>query len=160
MDADHDLTRPARASRLNVVLMIVLMAVLAVVSAGAAGYRLFTVQTGSMRPALPPGAIIVSRYVPATSLRPGDVATFVEPGGASVTHRVVSVRGAGSALLVTTKGDANAVGETWRVPRSKRVARELFRVPSLSGWVVWAIEAVVIALAVGFFLRRRRRRVY
>lgn len=151
---------PARASRLNTVLLVVLLAVLAVVAAGAAGYRLLTVQTGSMRPALQPGDVIVSRYEPAMRLRRGDVVTLVEPGGLRITHRVVRVQGAGPSLLVTTKGDANAVGETWRVSRAKRVAREVFRVPSLSGWAAWAIEAIVIAAAAALVLRRRRRRAY
>ncbi|MFJ5699493.1 signal peptidase I [Arthrobacter sp. NPDC093139] len=68
-------------------------------------------RTGSMEPAYPVGALAAVRDVPASSLRPGDVAT-VQRTAASVpvTHRVVSVTpdaaSAGGAVLIL-KGDAN-----------------------------------------------------
>jgi len=146
---------------MDTALLVVLLAVVAVVGAGAAGFRLMAVRTGSMRPTLQPGDVIVSRYEPAARLRRGDVVTFPDPGlAAMVTHRVVSVRVEGSSVLVTTKGDANATGETWRVPGSKRIARKVFRVPSLSGWVVWGGGSVVSALAFALVVRRRRRTAY
>lgn len=148
---------PARKRRLDTALLALLLVLVALVAAAAAGFRLMTIRTGSMRPTLQPGDVVVSRYEPAERLRHGDIVTFNDPGlRAMVTHRVVSVRAEGTSVLVATKGDANAVGETWRVPRSKAIAREVFRVPTLSPIVEWG-AALAAVLAVGLYARRRRR---
>jgi signal peptidase len=70
----------------------------------------YTVLTGSMRPAMPPGTMVVVRPRPADEVRVGDVVTYQLESGRPevVTHRVVAVGldGAGHRIF-RTQGDAN-----------------------------------------------------
>lgn len=86
-------------------LLVVAVALPRVVGGGA-----YTVLTGSMRPGLPPGTLVVTRPVEPAEVRIGDVVTYqLESGEATVaTHRVV---GLGQSMqgerTFTTRGDAN-----------------------------------------------------
>jgi signal peptidase I len=70
----------------------------------------YTVLTGSMRPAMPPGTLVVVRRVNPDRIGVGDVITYQLHSGRPevVTHRVVSVAvdGAGGRTF-RTQGDAN-----------------------------------------------------
>jgi signal peptidase len=112
-------------------------------------------RTGSMEPAYPVGALAAVREVPASSLKPGDVATVQRTeNSVPITHRVVTAMpdpaSAGGAVLVL-KGDANTSADPveYRV-QSARVM--LFSVPLLGTWVMdmrspWAIAGSTIFLA-------------
>ncbi len=89
---------------------VALAAAVAIVPAltGAAAY---TVRTGSMAPALPPGTVVIVQPVAPDAVAIGDVVTFVahEPGTAAariVTHRVVGID---PGPVLRTRGDANPV---------------------------------------------------
>lgn len=101
------------ASGLFVILVLATM----VVGVGAMlGYRLSPVLSGSMRPAFSPGAAVVLRPVPVSTVRPGMIVEFVPPGqSAPYTHRVISVTGSPSRPLIRTKGDANPAPDPWQV---------------------------------------------
>jgi signal peptidase I len=72
------------------------------------------VLTGSMRPDYGPGAVLFTRRIPTSTVRPGMIVLFVPPGETSeYAHRVTSVTGSPSAPILTTKGDANKVGDPW-----------------------------------------------
>lgn len=77
-----------------------------------AGATPYTVLTGSMRPALPAGTLVVVRPVALDDVAVGDVVTYQLRSGdpTVVTHRVVAVgfRADGERVL-TTQGDANDV---------------------------------------------------
>jgi signal peptidase len=96
--------------------------------------RLVTVQSGSMAPAVPVGAVLVERYEPVAELQAGDVITFRAPTPAAelVTHRVVSVDRADGRTVVRTRGDANPGEDPWQA--------------ELLGDRVWVVTATVPAL--------------
>lgn len=112
-------------------------------------------RTGSMQPAYPVGALAAVREVPASSLKPGDVATVQRtPSSVPVTHRVVTVTpdtaSAEGAVLIM-KGDANMSEDP--VEYQIQSARQmLFAVPELGHWVMsarspWVIGGSSILLA-------------
>jgi signal peptidase len=75
-----------------------------------AGATPYTVLTDSMRPAYPPGTMIVVRPVAADDVALGTVITFQLVSGKPtvVTHRVVTIaRRPDGELRFLTKGDAN-----------------------------------------------------
>jgi signal peptidase len=80
-------------------------------------YDAFFVRTGSMRPELPVGSLIVSRRVPASQLHVGDVVSFVRPGveGGLVTHRIVKIEQGPHGPQFQTQGDANPEPDSWFV---------------------------------------------
>lgn len=117
-------TRCARAVRTAPrVLGRVLLAVaaVAVVVAGVCGVRLLPVLTGSMAPAAPAGSLVLTVPVAGEDVAVGDVLAFRPPApyevldDRPVLHRVVEVRTDGDRPWMTTRGDANAQPDPWRV---------------------------------------------
>lgn len=104
-------------------------------------------RTGSMTPAYPVGALAAVREVPASSLKPGDVATVQRTAESlPVTHRVVTVTPdpapADGAVLVL-KGDANKSEDPVEY-RVQSVRKMLVAVPELGTWVMGARSPWVI----------------
>jgi signal peptidase len=98
---------------------------LAAVAPQLAGYRSFTVRSGSMTPAIETGDVVVTKPIAPLSARVGDVVTFVDPEGTGklFSHRVQSVRAVGDDVAFVTRGDANTSTEHWRVPASGSVGK-------------------------------------
>ena len=123
------------------------------------GMRSFTVMSGSMRPALGVGDVVVTRPIAARDARVGDVITFSDPGRKRklTTHRVTSIHIAGERVLVATKGDANDTPERWSVGTSGRVGRVAYHVPLIGYGLVWThgkyarlLLVVIPAILLGF----------
>jgi signal peptidase len=160
---------------------VVVLGVAAVVSIAVLVPRIggatpYTVLTGSMRPTMPPGTMVVVRPTPAGHIRVGDVVTYQLHSGEPevVTHRVVAVGidGAGHRTF-RTQGDANDVPDAAWV-RAVQVKGVLwYDVPHLgrvSNLLNGAERQVVLAIVVSALLayaafmfgsdyrdRRRRR---
>lgn len=94
-------------------------------------YQTMTVLTGSMRPTLPVGSMVVTVPVSARSIEVGDVITYRIPveDRRVVTHRVVEIVRGGDQPVVRTQGDANKDPDTW--------------VAELKGGTVWKVRAGV-----------------
>lgn len=89
-------------------------------------YRAYIVQSGSMEPALPVGAIVFTQSSPIYSV--GDIVTFSPNGGETlVTHRISSIEGSG----FRTKGDANEDPDNLIVTRDQIVGKSILSVPKL-----------------------------
>lgn len=118
----------------------------------------YTVLTGSMRPELPPGTLVVVRPVPAAAVDLGSVITYqLESGRAAVvTHRVVQVStDADGQPVWRTQGDANPVPDAdWVTP--VQLKGELwYSVPQLGRVNLWFTDgqrraAVVLVASVLF----------
>ena len=139
----------ARAGSLGLTLVAVLGAVcIACILASVLLKVSFVVfRTGSMTPAYPVGALAAVREVPASSLKPGDVATVQRTAESlPVTHRVVTVTpdptSADGAVLVL-KGDANTSEDPVEY-RVQSVRKMLVAVPELGHWVMGARSPWVI----------------
>lgn len=110
------------------------------------GYRTLTVLTGSMRPTMPVGSVVVATREPITSLRVGDVLVYQAPleDHRVVSHRVISIEPvAGNAYVVQTKGDANPSPDPW-----------LARVDSPT---VWHVRTVIPGLGAAIRVLRGRQ---
>src|ERR1700683_1987870 len=77
------------------------------------GWKDLDVLTGSMRPAIRPGALVLIHRVPLNSIHPGNVVTYVNPHDTSelITHRVTGISKTGPVTMITVKGDANTVAD-------------------------------------------------
>lgn len=80
------------------------------------GYSLYTVETGSMEPTIPTGALIIGKEIPPKDIKKGDIITFALAG--VVTHRVVEVNYDADTdyYSFVTKGDANETNDPNPVP--------------------------------------------
>lgn len=143
----HARRRQRTRARLEVVVAAGLA--LGLVALHLVGLRVMTVLTGSMHPAVPRGALVVTVPASPERLVPGALLAFRPPapyrtvGERPVLHRITAVRRDGQALLATTRGDANPAPDPWsldlraelRDPGGAALARPVAVVPRL-GWVL------------------------
>ncbi len=89
------------------------------------------VQSGSMQPAIPVGAMVA--IIPAETYAVGDVVTFGNDTGRSIptTHRIVGTERVGGSLHYQTKGDANEEADNGLVPHSSVIGGVVATVPRL-----------------------------
>lgn len=113
--------------------------VLLAVAGLLAGFRGFTVRSGSMAPAINVGDVVVERGVPARTLGVGQVITFRDPDGGArlITHRVAGVATRDGLVQVVTRGDANTGVERWSIPADGRVGLVRARIPAAGGALAW-----------------------
>jgi signal peptidase len=94
----------------------------------------YTVLTGSMRPTMPPGTLVVVDPVDIDDLRVGDVITYQLRSGepAVVTHRVTSVSSTlAGERTVQTQGDANPVADALPVTAQQVRGKVSYAIPYL-----------------------------
>ena len=138
-------------------------AVLLVVLAAAAMVldlvRFTVVDSGSMRPTLNPGDVVVLRSEPPAQMAVGQIVAFHPPGERRLTviHRVRAVRRTSSGIIFRTKGDANNASDPWRAKIAGDIVwRETAKVPLLGYLVVWsqrpAIRMGVLSLMLGLLV--------
>ncbi|MDD5073778.1 MAG: signal peptidase I [Candidatus Shapirobacteria bacterium] len=77
--------------------------------------RLFTVQSGSMAPAINPGDLILVREEPFYQV--GDIITFADFSlvKRTTTHRIVEINWLDEKQFYLTKGDANPVNDPYLI---------------------------------------------
>ena len=124
------------------------------------GFATFVITGRSMEPAIPVGSLTLVQPVPASTIRSGDVITYVT-GRQARTHRVVAVNEDGSVI---TKGDANEAADPESLAFVGRAGLVRAHVPYL-GYVVgnWkqhapVAGAVSTVLCLALLLRSVRRR--
>lgn len=95
--------------------MVMAVAVLALgASVVAFGVRFSPVLSGSMRPGIQPGDLVVTVPTDITHIRPGDVIAYYPPGkDVAVIHRLLTVETKADGIWITTQGDANPVPDPW-----------------------------------------------
>lgn len=153
----------------------VLVIGVAVVVPRLGGATPYTVLTGSMTPAYPPGTLVVTRPVEPDELTTGDVVTYQLRSGdpTVVTHRVVAIgrNTVSGEVVLTTQGDANTAPDAEPV-RAVQVRGELWYAVPLLGragavltydgrrLVVYGVAGALVLYAASMFgaaLRDRRR---
>ena len=124
--------RLLRGLRVAACVVVLCLSAALTVSVFALHLGIRPVLTGSMRPDYGPGAVLLTRQVPVSSLRPGMVVLFVPPGEhGEYAHRITSVSGASGAPVITTKGDANMAADPWHARITSHSVNEV--VGSLPG---------------------------
>ena len=140
-----------------------------------AGGTPYAVLTGSMRPDLPPGTLVVVRPTPIDEIAIGDVITYQLASGKPtvVTHRVVGIGvDADGGRVLQTQGDANEKPDLEPVREVQIKGKLWYSVPQLGRvhqvltgqerqWAVYAVAVLLLgyaAMAWGGALRDRARR--
>lgn len=132
--------KPFLRSVVNTVLLSALIAVLSVSAAAVLlhrqGYRLLSVQTGSMAPMFYAGDAVIVRPVHFNDLRVGDVVSYRNPQSPKVivSHRVVALDE--SSQVLTTKGD-NVAQSDIPVASHAIEGRVLAHIPALGYILSW-----------------------
>jgi signal peptidase len=117
----------------------VLGALVAVAAPLAIGDRPYIVRSGSMRPTIETGDIVVVEPIAPLQAQVGDIVTFRDPNvrGRLLSHRVRAVHQSGRRADFITQGDANTAQEQWAVPVHGRIGKVLYRLPKLGYALFW-----------------------
>lgn len=100
------------------------------------GFRPLVISSGSMRPTLSVGEVVVTSRERADQVHVGDIVTFEDHTiGELITHRVRSITSNGNDLRIETRGDANSVSEIWDIPRHDSLRRTVWEVPGIGATV-------------------------
>ena len=140
--------------------IVLLIAICAATLVGMrlAGFRTFTVMSGSMSPEYPVGSLIYVQPVDYKSLKAGDVISYVANDDKTiVTHRITEVvtdEKDPTVLRYKTKGDANASADAKLVHYRNVLGTPVITLP-LIGYFAHNIQqppGIYIALVVGTLL--------
>ena len=130
---------------LLIAICLVLLIPAALMATGNARYKVFVVETGSMRPTIPPNsAVVVEKGV----YRVGQVITFITANGV-VTHRLVARQSDGTLI---TKGDANTTPDPGSLSPSEVIGGVVAAPPAV-GWLLTYLKNPlgVLSLALAGF---------
>jgi len=122
----------------NVIIgLVIALAVLLVVSKLPipGNYKVLTVLSGSMEPAIHTGAVVVIK--PSGEYNIGDVITFGETGKdkTPITHRINNIYVKDGKPVFVTKGDANNSTDMREIGKEEIQGKVLFSIPFL-GYVL------------------------
>jgi signal peptidase len=157
-------------------------AIVAIISTQVFGYRLAAIASESMRPALAPGDLIVTRPVPITDIETDDIILF-ETGTATkilVAHRVANVvtlnvnitdsetgeRRTEQTKILRTKGDANEATDEQPVDTTSYRGLLWLTIPGAGNVLASPQPFIVLAAVIGViwlllevvgYVRRSRR---
>jgi len=92
------------------------------------GYRVMTVVSGSMRPSIEVGDLVVVKNVNSSDLGVGDVIAYVK-GKTIVLHRIVKLTRVKGEIAFMTKGDANTAVDPDPVVPEQIVGKLVYVVP-------------------------------
>jgi signal peptidase I len=137
------LAKSSSAAVLRAALFFITLAVIVLSIGPVTGkYRTLTVLSGSMRPWMKPGDIVVDTPMRASDLREGQIITYHLPGGnrTLVTHRVVRIVKTGERPIIETKGDANNANDPVARLDESRVWRARLVVPKV-GYALNALRS-------------------
>ena len=155
----------------QVVAWLVILGVVGVLTVAVLGPRLsgatpYTVLTGSMRPAYPPGTLVVVKPTDPDGIRVGDVVTYqLESGQSAVaTHRVTGItHNLAGETRFTMQGDANESADAEPVRPVQVRGKLWYSVPYVGyasdvinagqrQWAVLVISLGLLGYAVAMFV--------
>ncbi len=115
----------------------------------ATGLKAKSVPTGSMRPAISPGSLVIIQSVPLSQLAVGDIITYRDSDDpkTTITHRIIKEEQKAGTPFYVTKGDANA-REDAEIVGGQVVGRVIFGVPVLGAVSDWLKKPVGLLLVV------------
>jgi len=125
---------------------------------------LVTVASGSMRPALEVGDLVLIHGIPASSIQIEDIIVFDSPEGAHTIHRVTRIEILQNGTIqFKTQGDANPDEDLKWILEQNVHGRVIYRIPYI-GWLALdptipiIIISIIIIIALLWPQRRRRLR--
>lgn len=136
-------------------------------------YPLLAVASGSMRPTLLVGDLIVVQGVNADDIKAapkpeGDIIVFRKPNNPRelIVHRAIDVKNESGVLYFTTWGDNNPGPDSWSVPETNIVGKAIGPSLPLLGYVTLFVQSplgiplivsIVIVLAIVEYVSLRKK---
>ena len=90
--------------------------------------------------------LIVTKKVDPSTLKVGDIISFMETETTVVTHRIIDIKEDGSFI---TKGDANNIEDTNPVTGEQIIGKFIFRIPKVGGIAYFMQTPIGMLLFIG-----------
>lgn len=127
-------------------LALVLPAVLSVYL----GIGIHTVVTGSMRPTIQQGDLMISKVERVSRVKVGDVVLLLSPiTGQMQAHRVISKVNSGDMTTFVTKGDANPVADAPVSVGTVTLTRRVISIVPKFGYVMKVVSSTIARTIAG-----------
>ncbi len=107
---------------------------------GLFGFGPFVVVGDSMEPALLAGDMVITRTVPAESIKVGDIIRF-QRNNAYVLHRVIDIQKDAAGIVFITRGDGNNTDDP-PVTEDMLEGKAIFTIPKI-GWFNIAVRSAL-----------------
>jgi len=130
---------------LSIVILIALLLITSMLPISR-NYKFMVVQSGSMRPAIKTGAVVMVK--PVNDYKMGEVITFKEEGEKSTTHRINDIEVIEGEPYYITKGDANNAPDKERVAKNEIIGKVLLDIPYVGYGVNFAKQPLGFALII------------
>lgn len=111
------------------------------------GIKTYTIISGSMKPNLDVGDIVVVKSVEKENLQVGDVISYRE-GERIITHRIVEIINLEDKVRYKTKGDNNNIEDNVNVKYELIEGKVICKIPKLGNLSIFLKNKVVIILIV------------
>lgn len=111
------------------------------------GYKIMTVLTGSMRPVLEPGDLVIDKMPDVDEIKVEDIITFRQEEK-YITHRVIGIVKENGQTLYQTKGDANNTEDDTLISQSEVIGGYAFHIPKAGLFLEFARGKVGIFLLI------------
>lgn len=121
------------------ILVVIVVAVLVSYTNISNGFKLYTVQSGSMEPVIHVGSVIVSK--PQKEYLKGDIITFYLAGSNSkdtATHRIYDIKTNNEKSVYITKGDTNNSPDADAIEQSSIIGKLVLSIPLIGYPVAYA----------------------
>lgn len=109
-------------------------------------YATLTVLSGSMRPEIPEGSVVVVTPLRPDQVRVGQILTYAVPEGDHrvVSHRVVELVRGGDRPVIRTQGDANNAPDPWLAEIDDDTVWQVrYSVPYVGRMINWLRQPLV-----------------
>ncbi len=134
---------------LRVVALVACLVAFLLFGWSGSGWKALAIPTGSMRPNIPPGSLVLVHRVPVSSLKVGDVITHINPLNPkiTITHRIIKTyKLDGKIPAFVTKGDANKTADT-PVVGGEVQGKVVWHAP-YAGWALLDAKKPIVILPV------------
>ncbi len=133
-------SRPSKGVTTLWLVIAVLAVALLWFNTGLFGFGPFVVVGDSMEPALLAGDMVITRTVPAESIKVGDIIRF-QRNNAYVLHRVIDIQKDAAGIVFITRGDGNNTDDP-PVAEDMLEGKAIFTVPKI-GWFNIAVRSAL-----------------
>ena len=110
------------------------------------GFRVEVILSGSMKPSVNTGSLVIIRELHSWQYQIGDIVSFRPPTAhaESITHRIIDLDMVNGVNVMRTKGDANSSSDLWQSSLGSISGKVLFSIPWIGYPVAW------LRLPIGF----------
>ena len=122
--------------------LVIIIFIIAIFLIADDNYKILVVQSGSMRPSIKTGSLVIVRQ--SDNYKIGDIITFYgfENLKESTTHRIYNIEVAGNNIFYITKGDDNNRQDKNKVVKDNIIGKVIFNIPYI-GYLINFIKTPI-----------------